>query len=71
MQTIRDGQSTKVAAQKLPSVFEKYTHLQINLVFKRDSTGSLVYDILQLKVPHTRRLMIPLARYSIYRSRIS
>ncbi|KER27495.1 hypothetical protein T265_13779, partial [Opisthorchis viverrini] len=33
--------------------FEKYTHLQINLVFKKDSTESLVYDILQLNVLHT------------------
>ncbi|KER27960.1 hypothetical protein T265_05085 [Opisthorchis viverrini] len=50
------------------SVFEKYTHLQINLVFMRDSTESLVYDILQLTVLHTGRLMIQLARYSRYRS---
>ncbi|KER23587.1 hypothetical protein T265_08577 [Opisthorchis viverrini] len=28
------------------TVFEKYAHLQINLVFTRDSTESLVYDIL-------------------------
>ncbi|KER27788.1 hypothetical protein T265_05215 [Opisthorchis viverrini] len=27
------------------TVFEKYTHLQTNLVFTRDSTKSLVYDI--------------------------
>ncbi|KER22577.1 hypothetical protein T265_09374 [Opisthorchis viverrini] len=47
---------------------EKYTHLQINLFFTRDSTESLVYDILQLKVLYTGRLMIQLARYSRYRS---
>ncbi|KER25090.1 hypothetical protein T265_07381 [Opisthorchis viverrini] len=28
------------------TVFKKYTNLQINLVFTRDSTDSLVYDIL-------------------------
>ncbi|KER22300.1 hypothetical protein T265_09585 [Opisthorchis viverrini] len=33
----------------------------------RDSTESLVYDILQLNVLHTGRLMIQLARYSRYR----
>ncbi|KER27434.1 hypothetical protein T265_13801, partial [Opisthorchis viverrini] len=38
-------------------VFEKYTHLQINLVFTRDSTESLIYDVLQLNVLHTGRLM--------------
>ncbi|KER28660.1 hypothetical protein T265_04535 [Opisthorchis viverrini] len=38
----------------------KYTHLQINLVPTRDSTESLVYDILQLNVLHTGRLMIQL-----------
>ncbi|KER29782.1 hypothetical protein T265_03691 [Opisthorchis viverrini] len=27
------------------TVFEKYTHLQINLVYTRDSTESLVYDM--------------------------
>ncbi|KER28095.1 hypothetical protein T265_05006 [Opisthorchis viverrini] len=46
----------------------KYTHLQINLVFTRDPTESLVYDILQLKVLHTGRLMFQLARYLRYRS---
>ncbi|KER20673.1 LOW QUALITY PROTEIN: hypothetical protein T265_15260 [Opisthorchis viverrini] len=50
------------------TVFEKYTHLQINLVFTTDSTESLVYDILQLNVMHTGRLMIQLARYSRYPS---
>ncbi|KER20725.1 hypothetical protein T265_10779 [Opisthorchis viverrini] len=39
-------------------ISEKYTHLQINLVFTRDSTESLVYDILQLKVLYTGCLMI-------------
>ncbi|KER21735.1 hypothetical protein T265_15022, partial [Opisthorchis viverrini] len=52
----------------IPHVFEKYTHLQINLVFTRDSTESLVYDILQLNVLHTGHLMFQLARYSRYRS---
>ncbi|KER28598.1 hypothetical protein T265_04641 [Opisthorchis viverrini] len=46
------------------TVFEKYTHLQINLVSKRDQTESLVYDVLQLNVPHTGRLTTELARYS-------
>ncbi|KER24216.1 hypothetical protein T265_08062 [Opisthorchis viverrini] len=36
------------------------THLQIHLVFTRDSTESLVYDILQLNVLHTSRLMFQL-----------
>ncbi|KER25654.1 hypothetical protein T265_06944 [Opisthorchis viverrini] len=43
-------------------VFEKYTHLQINLVFTGDSIESLVYDVLQLNVLHTGRLMIQLTR---------
>ncbi|KER24390.1 hypothetical protein T265_07947 [Opisthorchis viverrini] len=47
---------------------QKYTQLQINLVFTRDLTESIVYDILQLNVLHTGRLMIQLARYSRYRS---
>ncbi|KER33580.1 LOW QUALITY PROTEIN: hypothetical protein T265_12605 [Opisthorchis viverrini] len=42
---------------KLNSLFEKYTHLQINLVFTRDLSESLVCDILQLIVLHTGRLM--------------
>ncbi|KER21663.1 hypothetical protein T265_10066 [Opisthorchis viverrini] len=37
--------------------------------FTRDSTESLVYDILQLNVLHTDRLMFRLARYSRYRRR--
>ncbi|KER33728.1 hypothetical protein T265_00416 [Opisthorchis viverrini] len=37
--------------------FDQYTHLQINLVFTRDLTESLVYDILQLNVLHTGRFM--------------
>ncbi|KER20104.1 LOW QUALITY PROTEIN: hypothetical protein T265_15393 [Opisthorchis viverrini] len=49
-------------------VIEKYTHLQIKLVFTRDSTESLAYDILQLNVLHTGCLIIHLARYSRYRS---
>ncbi|KER33623.1 hypothetical protein T265_00514 [Opisthorchis viverrini] len=36
--------------------------------FMRDSTESLVYDVLQLNVLHTGRLMFQLARYSRYRS---
>ncbi|KER24340.1 hypothetical protein T265_07979 [Opisthorchis viverrini] len=38
-------------------IFEKYTHLQINLVFMRDSTESLVYAVLQLNALHTGRRM--------------
>ncbi|KER21238.1 hypothetical protein T265_10398 [Opisthorchis viverrini] len=49
-------------------MFSKYTNLQINLVFARDSNESLVHDNLQLNVLHTGRLMIQLARYSRYRS---
>ncbi|KER21877.1 hypothetical protein T265_09907 [Opisthorchis viverrini] len=45
---------------------EKYTHLQISLVFTRDSTESLVYDVLQLNALHTGRLMFQLVRYSRY-----
>ncbi|KER24600.1 hypothetical protein T265_07791 [Opisthorchis viverrini] len=47
---------------------EKYTHLQLNLVFTHESTEPLVYDVLQLNVLHTGRLMIQLARYSRNRS---
>ncbi|KER32246.1 hypothetical protein T265_12827, partial [Opisthorchis viverrini] len=45
---------------------KEYTHLQINLGFTRDSTESLVYDILQLNVLHTGRLVFQLARYSSF-----
>ncbi|KAG5447103.1 hypothetical protein CSKR_107603 [Clonorchis sinensis] len=48
--------------------FDKYTHLHINLVFTRDSTGSLVCDILQLNVLHKDRLMFQLIQYSRNRS---
>ncbi|KER22219.1 hypothetical protein T265_09641 [Opisthorchis viverrini] len=48
--------------------FEKYTNLQINLVLTRESTESLVYDIIQLNALHTGCLMIQLARYSRYRT---
>ncbi|KER22468.1 LOW QUALITY PROTEIN: hypothetical protein T265_14848 [Opisthorchis viverrini] len=41
---------------------EKYTHLQINLVFHRDSTESLVYDAPQLNALHTGRLMFQYTR---------
>ncbi|KER26349.1 hypothetical protein T265_06394 [Opisthorchis viverrini] len=44
------------------TVFEKCTHLRINLVFTGDSIESLVYDILQLNVLHTGRLQQPSAR---------
>ncbi|KER22966.1 LOW QUALITY PROTEIN: hypothetical protein T265_14741 [Opisthorchis viverrini] len=57
--------------QKPFQLFEKYTHMQINSAFARDSTKSLVYDILQLNAMHTGRLMIQLARYSRYRSTFS
>ncbi|KER20589.1 LOW QUALITY PROTEIN: hypothetical protein T265_15285, partial [Opisthorchis viverrini] len=52
----------------LCEIFEKYTHLQIDLIFTRDSTETLVYNNLQPKVLHTGRLMFHLARYSRYRS---
>ncbi|KER24444.1 hypothetical protein T265_07874 [Opisthorchis viverrini] len=45
-------------------LFEKYTHLKINLVFARDSAEPLDYDIRQLNVLHTGRLMFQLTRYS-------
>ncbi|KER31930.1 LOW QUALITY PROTEIN: hypothetical protein T265_12885 [Opisthorchis viverrini] len=45
------------------TVLKKYTHLRISLVFTRDSTESLAYDIPRLNVLHTCRL---LARYSRY-----
>ncbi|KER23916.1 hypothetical protein T265_08283 [Opisthorchis viverrini] len=38
----------------------------LNLVFTKESTESLVYDILQLNVLHTGRLMFQLARRSRY-----
>ncbi|KER22367.1 hypothetical protein T265_09536 [Opisthorchis viverrini] len=46
---------------------KKYNRLQINLAFTRDSTESLVYDILQLNVLHPSLSMFQLARYSRYR----
>ncbi|GAA50187.1 hypothetical protein CLF_104172 [Clonorchis sinensis] len=48
--------------------FDKYTRLKINLVFTGDSIESLDYDVLQLNVLHTWRLMFQLLRYSRYRS---
>ncbi|KER21323.1 hypothetical protein T265_15116, partial [Opisthorchis viverrini] len=45
------------------TVFEKYTHLQINLV---STTKPLVYDVLQLNVLHTGCLMFQLSRNSRY-----
>ncbi|KER23469.1 hypothetical protein T265_08636 [Opisthorchis viverrini] len=62
------------SAQPLPHCpsnihkFDKYTHLQINLVCTRDSTESLVYDVPQLNMLHTGRIMFQLVRYSRYRS---
>ncbi|KAG5450474.1 hypothetical protein CSKR_103768 [Clonorchis sinensis] len=49
-------------------LFDKYTHLQINLVFTEDSAESLVYDILQLNVLHKGCVVFQLVRYSRYRS---
>ncbi|KAG5449329.1 hypothetical protein CSKR_100589 [Clonorchis sinensis] len=46
----------------------KFTHLQIRLVFTGDSSESLVYGVFQMNVLHTGRLMFQLVRYSRYRS---
>ncbi|KER33216.1 hypothetical protein T265_00904 [Opisthorchis viverrini] len=43
--------------RQTPTVFEKHTHLQIILLFTRDLTESLIYDIRQLNVLHTDCLM--------------
>ncbi|KER25283.1 LOW QUALITY PROTEIN: hypothetical protein T265_14235 [Opisthorchis viverrini] len=48
------------------TVFEKYTHLHISLVFAEDSSGFLVYDVLRLSVVHTCRLMFQSLRYLRY-----
>ncbi|GAA56038.1 homeobox protein SMOX-3 [Clonorchis sinensis] len=48
--------------------FEKYTNLQINLVFTGDSNESLVYDVLQLNMLHTGRLMVQLNCVTIYQA---
>ncbi|KER22685.1 hypothetical protein T265_09274 [Opisthorchis viverrini] len=40
-------------AKSLGTLNKKYTHSQISLVGTRDSTESLVYDILQRNVLHT------------------
>ncbi|KER26747.1 hypothetical protein T265_13934, partial [Opisthorchis viverrini] len=61
---LANGQATK-----FESSGDKYTHSQVNLVFTRDSTESLVYDVLQLNVLHTGRLMFQLTRYSRYRKK--
>ncbi|KER25120.1 hypothetical protein T265_07345 [Opisthorchis viverrini] len=50
---------------------QRYTHLQINLLFTGDSIEHLVYDVLQQNVLHTDRLMIQLTRYWRYRRRES
>ncbi|KER23682.1 LOW QUALITY PROTEIN: hypothetical protein T265_14586 [Opisthorchis viverrini] len=42
---------------KLHCFREQHKHSQINLVFTRDSTESFVYDVLQLNVLHTGRLI--------------
>ncbi|KER23700.1 hypothetical protein T265_08465 [Opisthorchis viverrini] len=44
--------------------FDKYTQLQINLVFTRDWNEFLVYASLQLDGLHKVRLMFQLVRYS-------
>ncbi|KAG5450831.1 hypothetical protein CSKR_101448 [Clonorchis sinensis] len=49
-------------------VYDKYTHLHINLVFTRDSPESLIQDIPQLNELHKGHLMFELIRYSGYRS---
>ncbi|KER29428.1 hypothetical protein T265_03993 [Opisthorchis viverrini] len=60
------NQRTGPESQKItsPSVtgdefLEKYTHLQVNLVFTRDPTESLVYDVLRVNVLHCAYLMSP------------
>ncbi|KAG5450804.1 hypothetical protein CSKR_101411 [Clonorchis sinensis] len=52
-------------------VFDKYTHLQINMAFTTDSNEPPVYYIPQPNVLHTGRLMFQLAGYSRYRNRCS
>ncbi|KAG5450664.1 hypothetical protein CSKR_108786 [Clonorchis sinensis] len=52
----------------LLSTFDKYTQLQINLVFTEDSSESLVYGVPQLNVLHKGCLMFQLVGYSRYRS---
>ncbi|KER26134.1 LOW QUALITY PROTEIN: hypothetical protein T265_14065 [Opisthorchis viverrini] len=49
------------------TVFKNYTNLQINLVFTRESTEPLLYDVLQLNALNTGRLVFQL-RCSRYRS---
>ncbi|KER33161.1 hypothetical protein T265_00862 [Opisthorchis viverrini] len=47
---------------------DKHPHFQISLIFTGDSSEYFVYDILQLNVLHTGRLMFQLIRYSRYHS---
>ncbi|KAG5441999.1 hypothetical protein CSKR_106962 [Clonorchis sinensis] len=49
--------------------FDRYTHLQINLVFTEGSGESLVYDILQLSLLHAGHLVVHLVRFSRYRTK--
>ncbi|KER30346.1 hypothetical protein T265_03190 [Opisthorchis viverrini] len=44
-------------------LFSRNTLICKSICFLRDSTESLVYDVLQLNVLHTGRLMFQLARY--------
>ncbi|KAG5454301.1 hypothetical protein CSKR_113992, partial [Clonorchis sinensis] len=46
---------------------KKHTHLPFTLAFTRGSTESPFYDILQMNVLHTGRLMFQLVQYSRYR----
>ncbi|GAA51537.1 hypothetical protein CLF_106349 [Clonorchis sinensis] len=48
--------------------FDKYTHLQIKLVFTGDPAESHVYDIPQLNVLHRGRLVFQLVQYLRYRN---
>ncbi|KAG5454085.1 hypothetical protein CSKR_112630 [Clonorchis sinensis] len=61
------GHRAPIVMYTLP-YFDKYTHLQINLAFTRDSTEFLVYDILQLNMLHQGRLLFQLVLSSRYRS---
>ncbi|KAG5441157.1 hypothetical protein CSKR_102747 [Clonorchis sinensis] len=67
--TLCSSCSSLCSQRTQPTTSDQYTDLQIDLVFTRDPTESLVYDILQLNVVHTDLLIFQMARYSRDRSR--
>ncbi|KER25166.1 hypothetical protein T265_14263, partial [Opisthorchis viverrini] len=67
LKTLRQS-TTGFSLLGLSKSLQHHKFLHWNLAFTGDSTESPVYDVLQLNVLHTDRLMIQLVGYSRYRS---